>query len=283
MAKNKVGLEQETGVATSLEPQAEGALQSSDPSCSSGREAGAKPGRLRDAASPSSLGCPGSALPFRPRAAPWLGSPATMHPATLPSTLPPRGDLAVTAAAQILSPARGQTSSLRVLGPAVVSWFPHWSLYWSGWESFLCPLSSYQRSAVPAHPLQQSRGPEATRQGTRIGGWSIGALTRHPRPGERCDKGRWGRGEERGVESVLLRARKPPRLIVLAQLPPSRAHPAVPVGLGRAKEEAVRTLWPDVPAAPLPLSRVSGWTTVNVAMSALGAEVTLGFSISNRL
>ncbi|KAI4586933.1 hypothetical protein MJG53_004720 [Ovis ammon polii x Ovis aries] len=29
--------------------------------------------------------------------------------------------------------------------------------------------------------------------------------------------------------------------------------------------------------------RVSGWTTVNVAMSAVGAEVTLGFSISNRL
>lgn len=53
--------------------------------------------------------------------------------------------------------------------------------------------------------------------------------------------------------------------------------------LAGAEWEAEGTQWPGGRAAPLPLSRVSGWTTVNVAMSAVGAEVTLGFSISNRL
>lgn len=52
--------------------------------------------------------------------------------------------------------------------------------------------------------------------------------------------------------------------------------------LAETESEAEGTQQPGGRAAPLPLSRVSGWTTVNVAMSAVGAEVTLGFSISNR-
>ncbi|KAF7482588.1 Hypothetical predicted protein, partial [Marmota monax] len=53
--------------------------------------------------------------------------------------------------------------------------------------------------------------------------------------------------------------------------------------LSGAEAAAEGAQWPGGRAAPLPLSRVSGWTTVNVAMSAVGAEVTLSFSISNRL
>lgn len=90
---------------------------------------------------------------------------------------------------------------------------------------------------------------------------------------------------EKGEESVLLSARKPsPRLILAALLPLPERCLAVRVGVGGARGGGWRgTHWPEGRAAPLPLSRVSGWTTVNVAMSAVGAEVTLGFSISNRL
>lgn len=147
-----------------------------------------------------------------------------VHPATLPSALPPRGDLPVTAAAQTLSPARAtnflpplpQGRQLLAGLPTLVPW-----LLWLG-ESFLCPLSnllspalSGSRTSSPTKPGPRRRPP----QRTRTCGWSIGALARHPRPGELSEKGRREPGEERGLESVLLRARKPPGLILLAQLP----------------------------------------------------------------
>ena len=51
---------------------------------------------------------------------------------------------------------------------------------------------------------------------------------KHLRPGERSKKGQRGPGEERGEESVLLRARNPPGLILLPQLPlPERILPSL--------------------------------------------------------
>ncbi|EGW03220.1 hypothetical protein I79_016383 [Cricetulus griseus] len=140
--------------------------------------------------------------------------------------------------------------------------------------------SSHQRSAVPTEPLQQSRGREATQRGTRSGGWSIGALARHPRPGERNEKKRQEPGEERKCPAPGAKASWAD---LLAQLPLAERILLSQWDWAGRKGKAVRTQWPDGPAAPLPLSRVSGWTTVNVAMSAVGAEVTLSFSISNRL
>lgn len=90
---------------------------------------------------------------------------------------------------------------------------------------------------------------------------------------------------EKGEESILLSARTPSllRSSSLALLPlPERVRLSW-WQLAGTEEVAEGTQWPDRRAAPLPLSRVSGWTTVNVAMSAVRAEVTLGFSISNRL
>ena len=90
--------------------------------------------------------------------------------------------------------------------------------------------------------------------------------------------------QEKGEESVLLSARKPSPLVLAALLPLPERCLAVRVGVGGARGGGWRgPQRPGGRAAPLPLSRVSGWTTVNVAMSAVGAEVTLGFSISNRL
>lgn len=137
-----------------------------DQSRSSGREAGAKPARLLDAVSPSQRRVPelcsalspeGSALAWQPRGF------APRYPAKRLAA--PGRSRSHWSCTNPLSPARGQTSSLRVPAPAVDSWLLHWSLSRSSPESFLCPspTSSHQRSAVPAHPLQQSRGPQATR------------------------------------------------------------------------------------------------------------------------
>lgn len=155
-------------------------------SCSSGQEAEAKPVRPQDAApqSPpmlpghcSALSPAGSALARQPR------SRAPRYPAKRPAA--PGRPPSHRSCTEPPSPARGQTSFLRVPGQAVGSWLPRQSLRGSGWESFLCrsPTSSNRRSAVPAHPLQQSRGPEATRRETGASGWKVVALARHPRPG----------------------------------------------------------------------------------------------------
>lgn len=143
-----------------------------DRSRSSGREAGAKPAGLRDAVSPSRRRVSGLCSALSPEGSALARQPhgfAPSYPAKRPAA--PGRSPSHGSCTNPSSPARGQTSSLCVPAPAVGSWLPHWSLSRSSWESFLCPspTSSHQRSVVPAHPLQQSRGPQATRRRTETG------------------------------------------------------------------------------------------------------------------
>lgn len=101
------------------------------------------------------------------------------------------------------------------------------------------PVTGAQRSPR----ILSNKAGARRRPGERLG---LGAGTSEPwqdihAPASAASRG--GREQtRRGEESVLLRARKPPGLLILlAQLPLPERIPAVPVGLGRAEGEAVRT------------------------------------------
>lgn len=257
-----------------------------DQSCSSGREAGAKPARLRDAVSPSRRRLPrlwsalspeGSALARQSRGF------APSYPAKRPAAL--GGDLPVTAAAQTphlqcgdkLPPSGSPRQQL-------AAGFPTGPLAALAGRAFSAPLQPLVTSAQRSQRILSNKAGARRRPGE---GPSLSAEASEPwqapTPRQAHREGAAGtRRGERGRKCPAPGA-KPSWADPSPPAAPARAHPAFPVGLGRAEGEAVRTVWPDGPAAPLPLSRVSGWTTVNVAMSAVGAEVTLGFSISNRL
>lgn len=231
--------------------------------------------------------CQGTALPFRPRAAPWLGSPAVVRLAILPSVLPPRGDLPVTAAAQNPRLQRGdKLPSSGSPGRQLAAGFPTSPLAALAGRAFSAALQPPVTGAQQSPRILSNKAGARRRPGERLG---LAAGRSEPwqdihAPVSAARRG--GRDQTtRGEESVLLRERKPPGLLnLLAQLPlPERSLHSQWDWAGRRVKRCGPTLWPDGPAAPLPLSRVSGWTTVNVAMSAVGAEVTLGFSISNGL
>lgn len=230
MAGEEQGLqEQESGVATSLELQAEGVPRPElQLRAGSWSQAGSAPGCgvPEPAKVAQALVCPFARGQRPSQAVPRL---CTQLPSQAPCR-PGGRSPSHSSCTDPSSPVRGQTSSLRVPAPAVGSWFPHWSLSSSSWESFLCPssTSSHQRSAVPAHPLQQSRGPGGDPARDRVCQLKHPSPGKHLRPGERSEKGQRGPGEERGEESVLLRARNPPGLILLPQLPlPERILPSL--------------------------------------------------------
>lgn len=175
-------------------------------------------------------GCPGSALPFRPRAGPWLGSPEALHPATHPSALPPWGDLPVTAAAQ--TPRFQRRDKLPPSGSPrrqLAVGFPTGPLAALAGRAFCAhlqpPVTSAQRSLlILSNKAGARRRPG---EGLRLAA-EASSSGKHPRPGERSKKGRQGPGEERGEESVLFWARNPPGLILLPQLPlPERILPSL--------------------------------------------------------
>lgn len=150
------------------------------------------------------------------------------------------------------------------------------------------PTPSPGRLPVSAPPLQQSRRP----RGDRARGWEWQRGRQSPakaslgRASAACRDSGDVAGRERGRKYPALRANAfyaRFRSSSLALLPLPERVRLSRWELAGAEREAEGTQWPGGRAAPLPLSRVSGWTTVNVAMSAVGAEVTLGFSISNRL
>lgn len=219
MAGEEQGLlEQKTGVATSLELQAEEVPRPERQlRTGSWSQAGAAPG----------CGVPEPAKVARALLCPFArgqrpGSAAPRLCTQPPSQAPCRPGRSPShrSCTDPSSPARGQTSSLPVLAPAVGSWLPYWSLSSSSWESFLCPLQPPVTSAQRSSRILSNKAGARRRPGK---GLRLAAEASEPwqapTPRRAQQEGAAGAGEERGEESVLLRARNPPGLIHLPQLP----------------------------------------------------------------
>lgn len=210
---------------------------------------------------------------------------------------PPGGRLSTSSPTDLRPPAPGQTSSLP--GPRAAQAgrrLPRQASPVSGCRrprpaprASSLPLSNPKPRAPTGPCASAPTKPAArrTRRGAGSGSGGARAWRRHPRAGRVQRAGAVGTWRaEKGEESILLGANAfyaRFRSSSLALLPLPERVRLSRWDLAGAEGEAEGTQWPGGRAAPLPLSRVSGWTTVNVAMSAVGAEVTLGFSISNRL
>lgn len=228
-------------------------------------------------------GCSGSALPFRPPEGSALARQprgfAPSYPAKLPARSPSHRSCT--------DPRLQRGDKLPPSGsprPQLAAGFPTGPLAALAGRAFSAPLQPPVTSAQRCPRILSNKAGAQRRpgEGLRLAA-EASEPWQAPTPRRAQQEGAAGtRQGERGRKCPAPGA-KPSWADPPPPAAPDRAHPAFLVGLGRAEGEAVRTVWPDGPAAPLPLSRVSGWTTVNVAMSAVGAEVTLGFSISNRL
>lgn len=217
-------------------------------------------GQLPAAAAP---GRPGERL-SRPRAAARAPTAGWLSPPRRPDKLPSSWALG---SRRQLPRQAFQVSGLQAPPPGTASFLP-------------APVQpgapGAQRS--PRSRSNKAGGPAATRRGAGSGGGGGGARRRQPSAGRgrrEAAAGTWR--AETGEESVLPPARTPS----LPLCSPCPSASACPGGSwqGQRGWQRGRSGLAGEPLL-LPLSRVSGWTTVNVAMSAVRAEVTLGFSIS---
>lgn len=192
-----------------------------DLSGSSGREAGAKPARLRDAVSPSRRRLPGLCSALSPEGSALARQPrgfAPSHPAKRPAAL---GDLRVTAAARTPHLQRGdKLPPSRSPRRQLAAGFPTGPLAALAGRAFSAPLQPPVTSAQRSSRILSNKAGARSRPGK---GLRLAAEASEPwqapTPRRAQQERAAGAGEERGEESVLLRARNPPGLIHLPQLP----------------------------------------------------------------
>lgn len=175
-----------------------------------------------------------SALPFRLWAAPRRGSPAAVRPGTGPprgTPCPPRSGCPGISRRTLVPPSGDKLPSSGAPRPRRLAGSSLARLPWSPAAGALArrgevppcphqPRAPSGRLAVPAPPLQQSRRPGGDPARGREWRRGAGARGRHPWAGRGQRQGAAGTWRaEKGEESVLLSARKPPLLVLTARLP----------------------------------------------------------------